>query len=158
MSQQGSVKFFNAQKGFGFILPAGGGEDIFVHFSVINNDGFKTLNEGETVFYDTQYDQQKGKVCATNVTGQGDGIPAQNKGKGGKDFGGKGKGGKDFGGKGFVGGKGGFDGGKGGFDGGKGGFDGGKGFDGGFGGKGMGKFDGGMGKGMGKGFDGGMYW
>jgi len=74
MAQQGSVKFFNAQKGFGFITPASGGEDVFVHFSAINNDGFKSLNEGETVFYDTQYNEMKGKVNACNVTGQGDGV------------------------------------------------------------------------------------
>ncbi|CAD7959048.1 unnamed protein product [Amoebophrya sp. A25] len=116
MSQQGTVKWFS-EKGFGFIQPATGGEDLFVHFSSINKDGFKSLNEGETVFYDTFWDEQKQKTSAVNVTGNGDGIPRQKgkgkgKGKGfDKGFGGKGGGFGDFGGKGGFGG--GYDGGKG---------------------------------------------
>jgi len=90
MSQQGSVKFFNAQKGFGFITPADGGEDVFVHFTAINANGFRTLDEGETVFYDTTFDQAKQKVNACNVTGQGDGVP-QGKGQGKGAFGGNGQ-------------------------------------------------------------------
>merc|ERR1719352_491850 len=92
MSCQGNVKFFNAEKGFGFISPADGSEDVFVHFSQIQCDGFKALNEGETVTYDVHFDDMKGKSSAINVQGQGDGQPRQ-KGKG------KGKGkGKSFGG------------------------------------------------------------
>ena len=47
----GTVKWFNDSKGFGFIAPEDGGDDIFVHFSVIQGDGFKTLVEGQRVSY-----------------------------------------------------------------------------------------------------------
>ncbi len=50
----GTVKWFSSSKGFGFIEPEGGGEDIFVHFSVIKSEGFKTLNEGQNVSYETE--------------------------------------------------------------------------------------------------------
>ena len=49
---QGTVKWFNAEKGFGFIAQDGGGADVFVHFSAIQGDGFKTLAEGEGVEFD----------------------------------------------------------------------------------------------------------
>lgn len=62
---QGKVKWFNNQKGYGFIESEGGG-DIFVHYSVIKSDGFKTLNEGELVQYEV-VEGPKGKQ-ATNVT------------------------------------------------------------------------------------------
>lgn len=62
---QGKVKWFNNQKGYGFIEPSEGGGDIFVHYSAIKTDGFKTLAEGEAVEYEL-VDSPKGKQ-ATNV-------------------------------------------------------------------------------------------
>ncbi|MDF2610570.1 MAG: cold-shock DNA-binding domain protein [Lachnospiraceae bacterium] len=49
---KGTVKWFNAQKGFGFITNSDNGEDVFVHFSGILTDGFKTLEEGQAVSFD----------------------------------------------------------------------------------------------------------
>ncbi len=66
--QNGTVKWFNAQKGYGFITPADGGSDVFVHFSGINADGYKTLDEGAAVTFDIEVDEQKGKERAVNVT------------------------------------------------------------------------------------------
>ena len=50
--QRGTVKWFNDAKGFGFITPSEGGEDVFVHFSAIQSDGFKSLAEGQAVEYE----------------------------------------------------------------------------------------------------------
>ena len=50
----GTVKWFNAQKGYGFITNEGTGEDVFVHFSAINTDGYKTLEEGQKVVFDIE--------------------------------------------------------------------------------------------------------
>lgn len=49
----GTVKWFNEQKGYGFITPEGGGKDLFVHFSNIGGDGYKTLQEGQAVQFET---------------------------------------------------------------------------------------------------------
>ncbi|WP_437615035.1 transcription antiterminator/RNA stability regulator CspE [Erwinia sp. V71] len=62
----GLVKWFNAEKGFGFISPADGSKDVFVHFSAIATDGFKTLEEGQQVSF-TIENGQKGPAAA-NVT------------------------------------------------------------------------------------------
>lgn len=64
----GTVKWFNAQKGYGFITSEESGEDIFVHFSAINAEGFKSLEEGQKVTFETESDPNKGKIRATNVT------------------------------------------------------------------------------------------
>jgi CspA family cold shock protein len=62
---KGKVKWFNASKGFGFITPDGGGEDLFVHHSEIKTTGYATLNEGQTVEFEVG--QGKKGPCATNV-------------------------------------------------------------------------------------------
>ncbi len=62
----GTVKWFNETKGFGFISQDDGGDDVFVHFSAIQTEGFKTLPEGAKVNYDVQ-DGPKGPQ-ASNVT------------------------------------------------------------------------------------------
>lgn len=49
--KEGTVKWFNDEKGFGFITPADGGDDLFVHFKAIESDGFKSLKEGQKVTY-----------------------------------------------------------------------------------------------------------
>jgi CspA family cold shock protein len=64
---KGTVKWFNDQKGFGFITPDDGSADLFVHFSAITGDGFKSLAEGQAVEYD-EGQGQKGPQ-ATNVVG-----------------------------------------------------------------------------------------
>ena len=61
----GTVKWFNASKGYGFITPSDGDKDLFVHMSEIQMEGFKTLNEGQSVDYN-EGQSDKGP-CATNV-------------------------------------------------------------------------------------------
>ena len=63
--KQGTVKWFNDKKGFGFIEPSTGGKDLFVHMSEIQMDGFKTLKEGQEVDYE-EGTSEKGP-CATKV-------------------------------------------------------------------------------------------
>ena len=64
----GTVKWFNAEKGYGFISNDEGGDDVFVHFSAIVADGFKTLEEGQKVTFETEPDPRGAKgVRATNV-------------------------------------------------------------------------------------------
>jgi CspA family cold shock protein len=59
----GTVKWFNQNKGFGFVTPDEGGEDIFAHFSAINMPGFKTLTEGQRVSFEIT-NGAKGKQCS----------------------------------------------------------------------------------------------
>ena len=66
--KQGTVKWFNDSKGFGFITPSDGGKDLFVHMSEIQMEGFKTLKDGQAVDY-TPGSTEKGP-CATNVIPQ----------------------------------------------------------------------------------------
>ena len=64
----GTVKWFNAEKGYGFIADDNGGDDIFVHFSAIQIDGYKTLTEGQKVSFETEADPKNGsKLRAINV-------------------------------------------------------------------------------------------
>ncbi len=64
----GTVKWFNAEKGYGFISNDENGEDVFVHFSAIVADGYKTLNEGQKVTFETEADPKNSeKLRAVNV-------------------------------------------------------------------------------------------
>ena len=54
MSQTGKIKWFNDAKGFGFVTPDDGSKDVFVHFSAIQGDGFKSLTEGDKIEFDVQ--------------------------------------------------------------------------------------------------------
>ena len=65
----GTVKFFNMQKGFGFIEVEGGGPDAFVHISEVERSGMTTLNEGQKVSFESKMDPKKGKASAVNIKG-----------------------------------------------------------------------------------------
>lgn len=63
----GTVKWFNDQKGYGFIQPDNGGNDVFVHISAVERAGLRTLKEGQKVAYELQRDPKKGKDSAVNL-------------------------------------------------------------------------------------------
>lgn len=72
--QTGTVKWFNAQKGFGFIQPTSGGPDVFVHISAVERAGMRSLRENQRVAYDLQ-DDNRGKASAVNLR-EADGADA----------------------------------------------------------------------------------
>ena len=61
---EGTVKWFNAEKGFGFISPDGGGADVFVHISAVERSGLGSLSEGQKVSFELERDQKNGKMSA----------------------------------------------------------------------------------------------
>ncbi|HTG38976.1 cold-shock protein [Sphingomonas sp.] len=68
MSITGTVKFFNADKGYGFIAPDGGGADAFVHISAVERSGMITLQQDQRVAYELEQDR-RGKMAAVNLRG-----------------------------------------------------------------------------------------
>ena len=64
---QGTVKWFSTEKGYGFITPDEGGEDLFVHYTAIEGSGFKSLEEGEKVTYEVSQGRRRGQQ-AVNVS------------------------------------------------------------------------------------------
>jgi CspA family cold shock protein len=63
----GTVKFFNSQKGYGFIVQDNGGPDVFVHISAVERAGMHMLNEGQKLSFDVQADRRSGKSAAENL-------------------------------------------------------------------------------------------
>jgi len=64
---KGTVKWFNGQKGYGFIAPNGGGKDVFVHISAVERAGLHSLNEGQKVTFEVVADRRTGKSSADNL-------------------------------------------------------------------------------------------
>ena len=64
---KGTVKFYNDQKGFGFIQPDDGSKDVFVHISAVESAGMHGLNEGQTVLFEIVADRRTGKSAAQNL-------------------------------------------------------------------------------------------
>ncbi len=65
--QVGTVKFYNSQKGYGFIAPDNGGNDVFVHASALERAGMADLREGQKVSFDTEKDARSGKMAVGNI-------------------------------------------------------------------------------------------
>jgi CspA family cold shock protein len=63
----GTVKWFNGEKGYGFIQPDDGGKDVFVHISAVEQAGMRTLNEGQKISYESVADRKTGKTSAGNL-------------------------------------------------------------------------------------------
>ena len=64
---RGTVKFFNANKGYGFIAPEGGGNDVFVHVTALERAGLQPLNEGQRVEFDTEINRKSGKPAVSTI-------------------------------------------------------------------------------------------
>jgi len=64
---KGTVKFYNSNKGFGFIAPDNGGKDVFVHATALERAGMSTLSEGQKVMFDTQEDRRTGKTAVGKI-------------------------------------------------------------------------------------------
>ena len=67
----GTVKWFNATKGFGFIQPDGGGKDVFVHISAVERAGMSSLSEGQKLEFELVTDRRSGKMSADNLKAVG---------------------------------------------------------------------------------------
>ncbi len=65
--ETGTVKWFNEQKGYGFIQPDNGGKDVFVHISAVERSGLRSLAEGQKISYELQADRRTGKTSAVNL-------------------------------------------------------------------------------------------
>lgn len=65
--QTGVVKWFNGQKGFGFIQPDDGGNDVFVHISALERAGMTSLNEGQKISFELEQDRKSGKMAASQL-------------------------------------------------------------------------------------------
>ena len=63
----GTVKFYNSQKGYGFIQPDSGGKDVFVHATALERAGLSSLSEGQKVSFDTQEDRRTGKIAVGTI-------------------------------------------------------------------------------------------
>jgi CspA family cold shock protein len=66
--QTGTVKFYNDQKGYGFIAPDSGGDDVFVHATALERAGIQGLVEGQKVSFDTAKDSRSGKMAVSNIS------------------------------------------------------------------------------------------
>lgn len=69
----GTVKWYNSQKNYGFIVPDQGGSDMFVHASALEASSLETLNENQRIVYDTETNKRTGKLAAVNLREESDG-------------------------------------------------------------------------------------
>jgi cold shock protein len=65
--ETGTVKFYNDQKGYGFIAPDNGGKDVFVHATALERAGIMTLSEGQKVSFSTEQDRRSGKIAVATI-------------------------------------------------------------------------------------------